>query len=239
MPALRAAGAGCCESTTWTSRGCAPAARRGSNPRPANRPGPALGRRNSLAITAATRVSAATFERLRSTGQLFAATALGKGFARCTPAADPTNDIEPSSASVAAATVGYGAAAPAPRPHHAAVRFGIAGRYARSPPVLSDCIVKRRDGIFAYHLTVVVDDLASGITDVVRGADLLGSMAAQSKHLPALGARIPRYAHTPLLLQPDGSKFAKSRHSLALGEPSQARRELVAALADCSQQDTP
>lgn len=102
---------------------------------------------------------------------------------------------------------------------------------------LSDCIVKRRDGLFAYHLTVVVDDLASGISDVVRGADLLGSTAAQRGIYQALGARIPRYAHAPVITEPDGGKLAKTRHSLPVGEPSQVRRELVAALR-LLQQDT-
>ena len=103
---------------------------------------------------------------------------------------------------------------------------------------LSDCVVKRRDGLFAYHLTVVVDDLASGISDVVRGADLLGSTAAQQGIHQALGARIPRYAHAPVITEADGGKLAKTRHSLAVGESSQAGRELVAALR-LLQQDTP
>jgi glutamyl-Q tRNA(Asp) synthetase len=95
---------------------------------------------------------------------------------------------------------------------------------------LSDCIVKRRDGIHAYHLTVVVDDRASGISDVVRGADLLGSTAAQAAVYQALGASPPRYAHAPVITEADGGKLAKTRHSVAVGEPAQARRELIAAL---------
>jgi glutamyl-Q tRNA(Asp) synthetase len=101
-----------------------------------------------------------------------------------------------------------------------------------------DCIIKRRDGIYAYHLTVVVDDLASGISDVVRGADLLGSTAAQRGIHQALGARIPRYAHAPVITEAGGGKLAKTRRSLAVGEPAQAGRELVAALR-LLQQDTP
>jgi glutamyl-Q tRNA(Asp) synthetase len=103
---------------------------------------------------------------------------------------------------------------------------------------VSDCIIKRRDGIYAYHLTVVVDDLASGISDVVRGADLLGSTAAQRGIYQALGARIPRYAHAPVITEAEGGKLAKTRHSLAVGEPLQAGRELVAALK-LLLQDTP
>ncbi len=103
---------------------------------------------------------------------------------------------------------------------------------------LSDCIVQRRDGLFAYHLTVVVDDLASGISDVVRGADLLGSTGAQRGIHQGLGARMPRYAHTPVITEADGCKLAKTRRSLAVGEPLLARRELVAALR-LLQQDAP
>jgi glutamyl-Q tRNA(Asp) synthetase len=103
---------------------------------------------------------------------------------------------------------------------------------------LSDCIVKRRDGMYAYHLTVAVDDLASGISDVVRGADLLGSTAAQRGVYQALGAGAPRYAHAPVITEAEGGKLAKSRHSVAVGEPVQARRELVAALR-LLQQDAP
>ena len=101
-----------------------------------------------------------------------------------------------------------------------------------------DCTVKRRDGTFGYHLAVVVDDLASGVNHVVRGADLLGSTAAQRAIYQALGARMPRYAHAPVIIEADGGKLAKTRHSLAVGEPQLARRELVTALR-LLQQDTP
>ncbi len=112
------------------------------------------------------------------------------------------------------------------------------GAIAADDTGLRDCMVKRRDGIFAYHLTVMVDDLASGITDVVRGADLLGSTAAQRRIYQALGARTPRYAHAPVITEADGGKLAKARHSVAVGEPQQARHELIAALR-LLQQQTP
>jgi glutamyl-Q tRNA(Asp) synthetase len=81
---------------------------------------------------------------------------------------------------------------------------------------LGDVIVRRRDGIFAYQLAVVVDDALQGVTDVVRGADLLESTGWQIALQGALGLRSPRYAHLPLLLERSGEKLSKSRRSMAL-----------------------
>ncbi len=81
---------------------------------------------------------------------------------------------------------------------------------------LGDVIVRRRDGIFAYQLAVVVDDALQGITDVVRGADLLESTGWQIALQQAMGLRTPRYAHLPLLLEDTGGKLSKSRRSTAL-----------------------
>jgi glutamyl-Q tRNA(Asp) synthetase len=79
---------------------------------------------------------------------------------------------------------------------------------------LGDPVIFRRDGIAAYQLAVVVDDHAQQITDVVRGADLLESTAWQLRLFEALHSAPPRYAHLPLVVEPDGAKLAKSRHSL-------------------------
>jgi glutamyl-Q tRNA(Asp) synthetase len=81
---------------------------------------------------------------------------------------------------------------------------------------LGDPVLLRRDGIVAYQLAVIVDDLAQGITDVVRGADLLESTPWQIQIARALGAAPPRYAHVPLLLEPDGQKLSKTRRSVPL-----------------------
>ena len=79
------------------------------------------------------------------------------------------------------------------------------------PEALGDPIVRRRDGCFAYQLAVVVDDAQLGVTDVVRGEDLLPSTYWQRSLLRALGLREPRYAHLPLVCEPDGTKLSKSR----------------------------
>jgi glutamyl-Q tRNA(Asp) synthetase len=88
---------------------------------------------------------------------------------------------------------------------------------------LGDVVIRRRDGLIAYQLAVVVDDADQAITDVVRGADLLGSTAWQIQLQRALGYRPPRYAHLPVVTAPDGGKLAKSRFSLPpdLSTPSQ------------------
>lgn len=79
-----------------------------------------------------------------------------------------------------------------------------------------DFVIRRRDGFMAYHLAVVVDDELQGVTEVVRGCDLLSSTPRQILLQRALGYRTPGYAHLPLLLEADGRKLAKSRHALPL-----------------------
>ncbi len=92
----------------------------------------------------------------------------------------------------------------------------IQGRCSYAPTLIGDPVLFRRDGYAAYQLAVVVDDAFQGITDVVRGADLLESTAWQVALIAALGLPQPRYTHVPLLTEPDGSKLAKSRRSLPL-----------------------
>ncbi len=92
-----------------------------------------------------------------------------------------------------------------------------------------DFIVRRRDGLAAYHLAVVVDDADSGVSEVVRGADLLDSTPRQILIQRSLGLPTPCYGHLPLLVEPDGRKLAKSRRSLPL-TLAEAPRQLWQAL---------
>ena len=92
-----------------------------------------------------------------------------------------------------------------------------------------DVIVRRRDGIVAYALAVVVDDAEAGVTDVVRGGDLFEGTGWQLALHQALGLGPPRYLHLPVVVEADGAKLAKSRRSVPLDAES-ASRALVRVL---------
>ncbi len=79
-----------------------------------------------------------------------------------------------------------------------------------------DVVVRRRDGVFAYQLAVVVDDARQAVTDVVRGADLLDNTPWQIALQRALDLPTPRYSHLPLVVERQQGKLSKSRRSLAL-----------------------
>ena len=95
---------------------------------------------------------------------------------------------------------------------------GLQGRYAE---LLSrDCgdfVIRRADGVYAYQLAVVVDDADNGVTQVVRGRDLLASTPRQRYLFSLLRHRAPEYYHVPLLLAPDGRRLSKRDGDLDLG----------------------
>ena len=100
---------------------------------------------------------------------------------------------------------------------------------------VGDVVLRRRDGVTAYQLAVVVDDLAMGVTEVVRGQDLVDSTARQVQIIEALGGAVPTYAHLPLVVGPDREKLSKSDGSLtvrALRRSGVASRALVGWLAE-------
>ncbi len=82
----------------------------------------------------------------------------------------------------------------------------------------SDVVLQRNDGVPAYNLAVVVDDGHQGITEVVRGDDLLAVTPAQVMIQQLLGIQRPRYAHVPMVLAPDGSRLAKRHGAVTLDD---------------------
>lgn len=92
-----------------------------------------------------------------------------------------------------------------------------------------DFIIQRRDGLFAYNLAVVVDDHFQGVTEVVRGADLIAPTVRQIALYEQFSWPAPAWLHLPLALNPDGNKLSKQNHAppLPTGDP---RPTLVNAL---------
>ena len=105
-----------------------------------------------------------------------------------------------------------------------------------------DFILRRSDGVFAYQLAVVVDDAAMGVTQVVRGADLLSSTPRQMYLYKLLGLPAPEFYHLPLLLAPDGRRLSKRDGDVSL-EQLRSRytsEEIVGRLAWlCGQLEEP
>ena len=95
----------------------------------------------------------------------------------------------------------------------------IQGSYTEN--LATDCgdfVVRRADGVYVYQLAVTVDDGEAGVTQVVRGADLLSSAPRQMYLQELLGFSCPEYAHVPMLLAPDGRRLSKRDRDLDLGQ---------------------
>ena len=80
-----------------------------------------------------------------------------------------------------------------------------------------DFVVRRADGVYVYQLAVTVDDGEAGVTEVVRGMDLLGSAPRQMYLQELFGFPHPQYGHVPMLLSPDGRRLSKRDRDLDLG----------------------
>ncbi|MFC6011869.1 tRNA glutamyl-Q(34) synthetase GluQRS [Nocardia lasii] len=105
------------------------------------------------------------------------------------------------------------------------------GRYRGA---VDDLVLRRGDGVPAYNLTVVVDDAAQGVDQVVRGADLLPSTPRQAYLAELLGLPVPTYAHVPLVLNEEGKRLAKRDGAVSLSDQlalGHTPADLVAAIA--------
>ena len=99
-----------------------------------------------------------------------------------------------------------------------------------------DMVVRRADGIYVYQLAVTVDDGEAGVTEVVRGMDLLSSAPRQMYLQELFGFPHPEYGHVPMLLAPDGRRLSKRDRDLDLGELRKriTAQQLIGTLAFAS-----
>jgi len=105
--------------------------------------------------------------------------------------------------------------------------FGACGH--RLDQTCGDFVIRRADGLIAYQLAVVVDDIESGITEVVRGSDLLNSSPRQQALYDALQAPTPGWMHLPLIVDRSGAKLSKSSRADPVDRHA-PRRAMVLAL---------
>lgn len=123
--------------------------------------------------------------------------------------------------------------------HPVSFTDGIQGQiYSHLLTEQGDFVIKRKDGFFAYQLAVVVDDYRLGITDVVRGFDLLESTPRQIYLQQLLNYPSPRYSHIPIIVDTQGQKLSKQTHAKAV-RPDQANRTLWGLLEWLNQQPPP
>lgn len=100
---------------------------------------------------------------------------------------------------------------------------------------VGDFVIKRSDGLFAYQLAVVIDDAEQGITEIVRGSDLLSSTPRQIWLQQKLGLQSPAYLHLPIVVNSMGEKLSKQTHAMAINNDD-PRPSLVMALNFLGQQ---
>ncbi|SOB76795.1 glutamyl-Q tRNA(Asp) synthetase [Marinobacter sp. LV10R510-11A] len=100
---------------------------------------------------------------------------------------------------------------------------------------IDDPVILRKEGFFAYQLAVVVDDIAQGITHVVRGSDLLDMTAQQLQLYRAFEAKPPNWFHIPVIVNDKGQKLSKQNHAAALDNRTPVEN-LIAALNALNQQ---
>jgi glutamyl-Q tRNA(Asp) synthetase len=124
------------------------------------------------------------------------------------------------------------------RAHSGSIRFTDRARgqqVIHLADEVGDFIIRRGDGLFAYHLAMVIDDAALGVTDVVRGGDLLPCTAPQIALQQALEVATPRYMHLPVALNDQGRKLSKQTKAVAVNrsDPAPALHDALVFLGQC------
>jgi glutamyl-tRNA synthetase len=172
--------------------------------------------------SARTELYARALEQLRAQGDVYPCTCSRKEIAQIASA--PHGDLGPlypgtcrSGPSHPGRPASQRFRMPSPAPHFV---DRLQGPYDAG--VSDDFVLQRSDGVYAYQLAVVVDDLAMGITEVVRGDDLLSSTPRQLALYEALGAQPPAFLHVPLMLDADGRRMSKRFGSLSITQCQQA-----------------
>ena len=158
-----------------------------------------------------TRCSAydAAVRQLLATGEAFHCTCsrqdllAGDHAAQCPQSVDPPSEPAAVRVKIGTGTVGFD--------------DEILGK-VRAPVSADSFVVQRRDGLYSYHLAVVVDDAFQRVSHIVRGRDLLDSTPYHLRLQELLGLSRPTYAHLPLLLNEDGQKLSKQAHAAALDD---------------------
>lgn len=126
-------------------------------------------------------------------------------------------------------------------PAHCLIEFNDRGQGAQRSSLgeeLPDFVLRRKDGLYAYQLAVVVDDAEQDVTDIVRGSDLLDSTPRQIFLQQLLGYPTPDYRHLPVITSGAGQKFSKQNHAPALDD-AQAPKNLRLALRFLRQGEPP
>ncbi len=181
----------------------------------------------------------AAFEQLRAAGRVFACACTRKEIADSALARDGTRRYPGTCRD--GLPLGRGARAWRLRVEPGVVSFddAVQGRIDEDVAAdVGDFVLLRADGLFAYQLAVVVDDAEAGITEIVRGADLLDSTARQILLQRLLGHPTPAYAHLPVASNAAGEKLSKQTLARAV-EGSDPARVLVDALDFLGQQPPP
>lgn len=129
-------------------------------------------------------------------------------------------------------------------PHNQLQRFDdcVLGEQTQPLEQMDDFVIHRKDGLYAYQLAVVVDDIFQRVSCVIRGADLLDTTVRQQLLFHTFGNTPPRYGHVPLVVDGEGRKLSKQNHAPAV-DPQQPSANLAHAcqllgLADGSQRES-